>query len=412
MDEKIDNQTLEVLLKAMGSAKDYRAETERKREEKLWAEINVPCLLADILSRLYKTEMDLIRKRLGLKNLSGLKKQELADELEKRIPKQSRKIFWSFDQERYRLAKRILKNGGFVYVSNFPLEKIEYLREQGIIFSGSKDGKKILFMPLELLEVFRGLDTPEFKKHVSRNTEWIRLTHGLLYYYGVMNLTKLGDMLEKLTGERPDTIQYMKVLHDAARYYEQIKPNDAGFGFCDERVFDAPKIMQEQNSRPGVDYYPFTKEQLLKAGEAGYIDRTPAFIRFVNFILAHYEITREEAEEVAEQCIYLIQRDDKPSNIIKHLGYRLEFPSLEMVQLLTGEVINLSNNTRMWILKGYTPEELFHEEKEHLQTLPAVPFASAKNGAKVIDIRTRTKLGRNDPCPCGSGKKYKKCCGK
>ncbi len=25
---------------------------------------------------------------------------------------------------------------------------------------------------------------------------------------------------------------------------------------------------------------------------------------------------------------------------------------------------------------------------------------------------TEKKLGRNDPCPCGSGKKYKKCCGK
>ena len=26
-------------------------------------------------------------------------------------------------------------------------------------------------------------------------------------------------------------------------------------------------------------------------------------------------------------------------------------------------------------------------------------------------IRTSPKTGRNDPCPCGSGKKYKKCCG-
>ena len=24
----------------------------------------------------------------------------------------------------------------------------------------------------------------------------------------------------------------------------------------------------------------------------------------------------------------------------------------------------------------------------------------------------KTEIGRNDPCPCGSGKKYKKCCGK
>ena len=27
-------------------------------------------------------------------------------------------------------------------------------------------------------------------------------------------------------------------------------------------------------------------------------------------------------------------------------------------------------------------------------------------------IRADKKVGRNDPCPCGSGKKYKKCCGK
>jgi preprotein translocase subunit SecA len=29
----------------------------------------------------------------------------------------------------------------------------------------------------------------------------------------------------------------------------------------------------------------------------------------------------------------------------------------------------------------------------------------------VVAPRSVTKIGRNDPCPCGSGKKYKKCCG-
>ena len=27
-------------------------------------------------------------------------------------------------------------------------------------------------------------------------------------------------------------------------------------------------------------------------------------------------------------------------------------------------------------------------------------------------VRKGKKIGRNDPCPCGSGKKYKNCCGK
>ena len=26
--------------------------------------------------------------------------------------------------------------------------------------------------------------------------------------------------------------------------------------------------------------------------------------------------------------------------------------------------------------------------------------------------KTEPEIGRNDPCPCGSGKKYKKCCGR
>ena len=29
----------------------------------------------------------------------------------------------------------------------------------------------------------------------------------------------------------------------------------------------------------------------------------------------------------------------------------------------------------------------------------------------VQSVRQGPKIGRNDPCPCGSGKKYKKCCG-
>jgi preprotein translocase subunit SecA len=32
--------------------------------------------------------------------------------------------------------------------------------------------------------------------------------------------------------------------------------------------------------------------------------------------------------------------------------------------------------------------------------------------AKAKPRRTGPKVGRNDPCPCGSGKKYKQCCGK
>ncbi|MFH0814702.1 MAG: preprotein translocase subunit SecA [Candidatus Falkowbacteria bacterium] len=45
----------------------------------------------------------------------------------------------------------------------------------------------------------------------------------------------------------------------------------------------------------------------------------------------------------------------------------------------------------------------------------APPFSGATEGKLVVAKRLRTaegdKVGRNDLCPCGSGKKYKKCCG-
>jgi hypothetical protein len=41
------------------------------------------------------------------------------------------------------------------------------------------------------------------------------------------------------------------------------------------------------------------------------------------------------------------------------------------------------------------------------QTLPQKGSASAPRGHK---LKVKKKTGRNEPCPCGSGKKYKKCC--
>ena len=46
-----------------------------------------------------------------------------------------------------------------------------------------------------------------------------------------------------------------------------------------------------------------------------------------------------------------------------------------------------------------------------------LPFDAEPPPATVQDDRSQparwtAKIGRNDPCPCGSGKKYKKCCGR
>jgi preprotein translocase subunit SecA len=39
-------------------------------------------------------------------------------------------------------------------------------------------------------------------------------------------------------------------------------------------------------------------------------------------------------------------------------------------------------------------------------------FSGGDGSAPEPQRRKTKKVGRNDPCPCGSGKKYKKCCGR
>jgi preprotein translocase subunit SecA len=54
-------------------------------------------------------------------------------------------------------------------------------------------------------------------------------------------------------------------------------------------------------------------------------------------------------------------------------------------------------------------EKEFRQKKQ--RELAAASMAGSGNGTQPAQRRTGEKVGRNDPCPCGSGKKYKKCHG-
>jgi preprotein translocase subunit SecA len=54
-------------------------------------------------------------------------------------------------------------------------------------------------------------------------------------------------------------------------------------------------------------------------------------------------------------------------------------------------------------------EKEFARKKQ--RELEAASMAGGSDGGQTSQRRTGDKVGRNDPCPCGSGKKYKKCHG-
>ena len=80
--------------------------------------------------------------------------------------------------------------------------------------------------------------------------------------------------------------------------------------------------------------------------------------------------------------------------------------ALEIVRALLSWAHERRPNANSWKLEGVL-DEIEADFPARLRTLGGT--AVAVPSAPIT--RPGSKLGRNDPCPCGSGKKWKKCCG-
>jgi preprotein translocase subunit SecA len=78
----------------------------------------------------------------------------------------------------------------------------------------------------------------------------------------------------------------------------------------------------------------------------------------------------------------------------------------EMVEQIKGEILQM-----LFRIQVATQEET--EQLQEAQQQPILlSHGESAAGSKRKPARRSAKVGRNQPCPCGSGKKYKKCCGR
>lgn len=83
---------------------------------------------------------------------------------------------------------------------------------------------------------------------------------------------------------------------------------------------------------------------------------------------------------------------------------------VSMLQSYEDETLSLLLRVRP--MREQTVEELEEERRKRQEASLILSHGEEKEQSKPSTVkRTEDKVGRNDPCPCGSGKKYKKCCG-
>lgn len=84
----------------------------------------------------------------------------------------------------------------------------------------------------------------------------------------------------------------------------------------------------------------------------------------------------------------------------------LQAYALEGFELFDNMLAQINREITTFLLKAEVRQNLERHENKNIKT------NDTKEEMKKTPKRVSKKIGRNDPCPCGSGKKYKNCCGK
>ncbi len=197
------------------------------------------------------------------------------------------------------------------------------------------------------------------------------------------------------------------------------------------------ELKAEQEGKP---FYIPEKEELLKYQDDCYAEETKETLALGAFLRDKLKLKR--ADDVLSDLMLAARfEENDPQMVIsdvERLAGRGCFGSVERIREFFQYYFAMCNSTRIHSNRGFTPNEM----RERLGNPPCtiefgpnisrslqkgeMDIGELRRGIFGSDIPVPWKAsmlndlerveqkepGRNDPCPCGSGKKYKRCCGR
>lgn len=223
--------------------------------------------------------------------------------------------------------------------------------------------------------------------------------------------------------------------------------------YFDEAQEDEDLYTSLKRAQQGKEYYIPEKEELLRYENDYYREKTPQLEALENFLSRKLKMSERDIFFAFWEFDHRIRfSTSSPSDGFSDIE---EIPFKTMKDKDLDTLLSLydaySNHSRMHYNRGYTPEELVSmvppeervpkslsfgpniqkliasgewDKEEFMKMLrsmgmpvdavAAIPVTgkgtATPEPAPIVPLPV--KVGRNDPCPCGSGKKYKNCCGK
>ncbi|MCD8007158.1 MAG: SEC-C domain-containing protein [Oscillospiraceae bacterium] len=231
--------------------------------------------------------------------------------------------------------------------------------------------------------------------------------------YGIIKLRKLYEIISTQCPNlvtQDEFLKFAEIAKDEIEGYEILGEDNIYIGgrktpLMDCEVIDSTIFLRDDDEY-GRPYYETVKQR--QEGKPFYIPEKKIFLQYNDFgfyehteqseklkahLINRFGMALPDAEEAMWDLSGLVNTDMQDFNdttAFMKEAYGVEInKSLKDVQDFLALFTNFSNNSRMQCNRGYTPMEI----------------------RKMFAPKPK-KIGRNDPCPCGSGKKYKHCCGR
>lgn len=397
-----------------------------------------------ILSSWTKEELKNLAEDLELKGYHSLKKDILVGKIKEELSKPSvmERQMLMFSDEEIAAFESVLKTTGY-----YPVRKDLELLEgfYNLAYVGIYNDN-FAAVPDEVKKVYKKVNTPKFRKKRKTAFWMIRCLTMVIFLYVLAPISVIKEMLVKCLGECIGEEEFREIFTLIPDYLNPCVIR--GEWVIYKEVLPQGLYNKIKESQEDLEYYIPEQEEILDYTEHGYPSRDACCRKVKEFLGKRMKIENEFVEELMCELYSRLSLGKMPSDVVEIFEEEgIIFPDETTVRDFIILLMDLNNNTRMIQNRGWTPNEMIKKmpvlpegKKPTLVPMSSLAAEQLKHASDELQkmgftvdldsgadevktvfmpdgiegqvVKGMKKIYPNDPCPCGSGKKYKKCCGK
>ena len=313
----------------------------------------------------------------------------------------------------------------FIYMFNSGI--VKHLMHHGYIFHHFDGKEEFYSIPIEVCREVSSYVDKRGKNPFGKWEIFHQFADCMISLYGVLTVRDFGKLWKikypEIELSDNQIIEHMSFSSVTTRDYKwHDKLNAIAYKYFKES--DVKGIIEDRNKHSIYipesvklnafldDYMNSDDEYQLNYFEMYEVEHNnPNYVQMRKFLEKY---RKDDWDEILYYMMYYIKDGRPVTHVIEYLNE--DFKLTESLKKTDVEQFlklyqNLHNSTHLWVNYGWSPDELSSQHRqESIQKNPyVIPFPKELTG---MNFQAIPKVGRNEPCPCGSGKKYKQCHGK